>query len=272
MTQNEEFPLSGLTKDDELNGQKSGSIVGVIRSSAVASMDARKETASDEDRRDRRRADDLLFFELLRLGELDAFVAETVFGGMSDFDVSAIVTQIEQETGLDFERYAHDILKSDFPERDPSEAIADHQRRVLIAIADEVLSDDLSIKPGYENDPVARIVSQDARYREALAFVDRANAAGVDGDLAQLVTETANAGYDVARVLGRDLIDGTLSNIATASQDRATDATLSSDLNEADPFGALASAARDLNIQWNAAAPPPAPEPTPVGVAHGPKP
>ncbi|GFE49017.1 hypothetical protein So717_07700 [Roseobacter cerasinus] len=160
-------------KTDDYNqaGLKGGSVENIHKTSALATKDARNSPEQEAVRKSKRQYDDTLFLALLQRGDLDNFVAEKTFSGMSDAEINDVVAQIEAESGQSFEDYAKDILGENMPERRPGESDADYNRRVLTAVAEEVLNDDLTFKPGYENDPIARIIRRSEVYKEAQGYV-----------------------------------------------------------------------------------------------------
>lgn len=154
-------------------GLKSGSVDdSVIKTGAAATKDVVGSVAEKAEKQAKERFSDAMFLALLQNGDLDAIVAENIFGNMSDAEISAVVSDIETQTGKSFEDYAKDILGDDMPERAVGESDDDYQRRVLIAVGDEVLNDDLSIKAGYENDPLARIMRTNEFYIETKSRIE----------------------------------------------------------------------------------------------------
>ena len=155
----------------DFHGQLSGAVEGKILHSAAAAVEAGQTAKAAEKRRAKRQKYQDLLFELLRLGELDTYVAETVFAGMSADDIIATVSAIETETGQSFEDYAANILGTDMPERGLNEDLTEYHQRVLTAVADAALNDDLTIKPGFEDDPLVQIIVADQIYQDALSEV-----------------------------------------------------------------------------------------------------
>lgn len=162
---------NALRRVQILLGQISGSVEGLILTSSAASMLRQSNAEKANERRAKRETSDALFVELLRLGELDTYVAETFVAAMNTARLHETIDLIEDETGQAFEDYALAILQADMPDRQPNETEDDYHRRVLTAVTDAILNDDLSIKPGYEHDPLARIIRADALYQDAQAAV-----------------------------------------------------------------------------------------------------
>ena len=157
--------LIGMGTANELGG-------GLRPAEAAQAAMRRNETAEKEEKE---RAKDSFLLALLANGDLDLWVAENIFGSMNDEEVMDLVSIIESETGMSFEDYARNILGDDMPERRPGESDADYNRRVLTAVGDVVLEDDLSIRPGFENDPLARFIQGHEitkNTREAISNLD----------------------------------------------------------------------------------------------------
>lgn len=249
-------------------GMKSDSIAGVIKTAAAAAKSAQESRHDRAERQSKQRFDDIMLLALYENGDLDSFVAENVFGGMNDTEIMDVVSMIESETGKSFEDYARDILGGQMPDRIPGESDADYNRRVLILVADEVLEDDLSIKPGYENDPLAKFLQDQEITKEARATVAahnaNAKALGIDA-VADVATASANASDVVATVMNADSDVEELAVIGAESQDEHSDIDFDSDQanNAATSFlaafpgsdGALETASADFASQFRAAAP-----------------
>lgn len=138
-------------------GMDASNVLGGFRARTGAEAAMQANLRSDEKKKSD--TDAVAFLALLDAGDLDYFIADEIFGGMSDVEVAEFVAKIEAETGQDFMEYAEDVLgEGAIPDRLPGEDDIDYQRRLLVAIGDEVLNDDLSIKPEYGYDPVARFV------------------------------------------------------------------------------------------------------------------
>ncbi|WP_300037185.1 hypothetical protein [uncultured Roseobacter sp.] len=250
-------------KTDDYNqaGLKGGSVENIHKTSALASKDARNSPEQEAVRKSKRQYDDTLFLALLQRGDLDNFVAENTFSGMSDAEINDVVAQIETESGQSFEDYAKDILGENMPERRPGESDADYNRRVLTAVAEEVLNDDLTFKPGYENDPIARIIRRSEVYKEAQEFVDRTNAAVPENAMANAeaqdaVSAKANEGYTTSRILGEKLDNQELSGTSRDVQDEKRDARIATSTSGLAGLAALKSGFNSLADAEVAAAAP----------------
>lgn len=249
-------------------GLKSGSTESIHLTTAAASKEAQGSAQDKAEKEAKEREEDAFFLALLNSGNLDNYVAENIFGGMSGAEVADIVSMIEAETGLNFEEYAENILGDEMPERAAGESDADYHRRILIAVTDEVLNDDLTIKAGYENDPLARFVNNHQiteyareRTREAdqIALQD-----GVDAGIAH-VADAAEQSYSVARTVSNESQVLEVSDFGGELQDGHQDEDYNDSAEVAatqayfDNFpgsdGALETASADLESQFaNAAA------------------
>jgi len=238
-------------------GMKTGddaTVAGVIKNAAAAAKSQQGDAQEQSEKKAKEQYDDALFLALLNNGDLDNYVAENIFGGMSDVEIADVVSAIEIETGLSFEDYAENILGDDMPERTSGENDTDYHRRVLTAVADEILEDDLSIKVGYENDPLVKIIKRDAIFQDAKAFVDQTNElvpahATPDAGTTNTVIEKAEEGYGISDTLGRDLENDTLPGAGTGVQDRSTDPVV----DTASDMGALFAARETFNKDFKTA-------------------
>jgi len=180
-------------------GFQSGNIDGVMLTSAAASENARGINTRRAAQQKQQRADADFIRELYQLGELDTFIAENVVMSMNDIEVVDTITAIEEHTGQGFESYAHDVLGAKMPDRRAGESDDDFNRRVLILLADEMLNDDLSIKPGFEDSPLVQILKDDAAYWDALDIVQsRDPRAVVNADSENGAYSQANSAAEVA--------------------------------------------------------------------------
>lgn len=225
----------------------------------VTGVDISIETARKDDEEQKQRTDDELFLMLLRNGELDSYIADQIFDGMSDTEITDLVAQIEAETGKSFEDYASDILGDDMPQREPGESDVDYQRRVIKAVAVEIMDEHGRIKPGYEDDPLARRIRREEIYQEVKAFTDRTNAEVGANDTpterqANDVTNKSLGSYANSEVLGNGLENSHLSNIGTDIQDDSTDAGLSSVSETDSSFADFAPTDIALSDEFNARA------------------
>jgi len=249
-------------------GQKSDSIAGVIKTAAAAARSAQESVHDRAERQSKQRYDDMMLLALYQNGDLDTFIAENVFGGMNDTEIMDVVSMIESETGKSFEDYARDILGDQMPDRIPGESDADYNRRVLILVADEVLEDDLSIKSGYENDPLAKFLQDQEITKEARAVVaqhnENAKALGSDA-VSGAAAADADASLDVAKAMNAESEVEGLSLIGVESHDSHSESVLNnaSASDASNSFlagfpgsdGALETASADFSAQFGAASP-----------------
>ncbi|MEL6172439.1 MAG: hypothetical protein AAFR02_10585 [Pseudomonadota bacterium] len=249
-------------------GMKSDSIAGVIKTAAAAAKSAQESIHDRAEQQSKQRFDDMMLLALYENGGLDTFIAENVFGGMNDTEIMDVLSMIEAETGKSFEDYAREILGEQMPDRMPGESDADYNRRVLILVADEILEDDLSIKPGYENDPLARFLQDQEITKEARAVVSAHNAnaktLGVEA-VAGAAEDDAKESFVTASIMSAESDVEEISAIGSESQDDHREATA----NEADADaasnsffvgfpgsgGALEAASVDFSSQFGAASP-----------------
>lgn len=238
--------VAAKLRDDELHGQKSGSTESVIKSSAAATKDARNSRDANAERQSKERFSDAMLLALLNSGDLDSVVAENIFGELSDGEISEVVAHIEAETGKSFEDYAQGILGDDMLHRVAGESDADYHRRLLIAAADVVLEDDLSIRPGYENDPLARIIANDEMYKATLERVAQLNE-NTPADVAPSLAAKAEAanivaeGYMSGDVVSVEVNNEELAAVGRDGQDGSTDAKLDTAPDSLGGFGALSA-------------------------------
>ena len=194
--------------------------VSAARDLQVA-QDAREKTASD----------DMLFFLLLSGGNIAEYIADQVFGDMSDAEVAEVVAEIEAKTGKSFDAYAQSVLGDDVPARKPGESDADYQRRVLQAVAEEIIDPVTGeIKPEYQNDPLAAYIVREDKYIEITGKVAVYNTQLEQGkspeEIRSALKADADKDYGAADVAGNLIDASTLSGTATESQDGHTDASL----------------------------------------------
>lgn len=228
-----------------------------------------------QEAREKAASDDALFLLILNGADLAGFIAGELFDDMSDTEISDIVAQVEAKTGKSFEEYARTIIGDEAAARRPGEGIADYNRRILKAVAEEVI-DPLTgeIKPEYKDDPVAQIIRNDERYQDIVAKVRDWKSRLDMGESpesirSELKTETDKA-YDNADVTGNSLGKDTLSGTATSSQDGHSDDKVNADKDAAETAsvigdilgsgteptdkGALAEAGRKLTADFPKAA------------------
>lgn len=136
--------------------------------------------------------------EIMRAGEMASFVVDQVFDAKSDSQIADIVSKIEAKTGLTLEDYAAGIIGVDAIERRPGETDAQYRRRILGAVAEEIIDPATGqIKPEYADDPLAQIIMADEAYQSIMADVARIDRGGVDTKA--LVSKFADAGYEPAK-------------------------------------------------------------------------
>ncbi|MCA8928912.1 MAG: hypothetical protein KDC18_12650 [Alphaproteobacteria bacterium] len=225
--------------------------------------------------REKAASDDALFLLILNGGDLAGFIADKVFDDMSDTEIADLVAQIESKTGMGFEDYARGILGDEAVARKPGESDANYQRRMLKAVAAEVIDPETGeIKPEYRDDPVAQIVMGDGRYKDIVAKVRTWKsqlASGVSPDKIRpsLKVETDKA-YDAAATTGDQIGESSLTATARGSQDVHRDSKLSSNTSDQNneaviagilppvpkAEGALASAQADLEANFEKASKP----------------
>lgn len=248
-------------------GMKSDSVAGVIKTAAAAAKSAQESLHDRAERQSKQRFDDVLLLALYENGELDSFIGENVFGGMSDAEVLNVVASVENETGNSFEDYAKNIMGEDMPARMVGEDDADYYRRVLIELTPYVL-DNGEIRAGFENDPLAKFLQDQEITKEARAVVAQHDTAaktlGIEA-VAVAASVDAEASLAVATVMNAAAEVDELSAIGFQSQDNHRDAEFDGDAatNAANSFlagfpgsdGALETASADFASQFDAAAP-----------------
>lgn len=173
---------------------------------------------------------DLLLIDAYSSGRVGEYIAGEVFDNMSDEEIDACVIEIEQETGQSFEEYAKTKLGDDVPDRLPNEDDADYQRRVLKAITVEITDPKTGkIKPEYQDDPTARILTRNGKYQDIVRKVEGYNAkmdAAVNsGDLeaqqeiSEEVRADAEQGYGVSRTTSGHVEHAVLKEASAEVQD-----------------------------------------------------
>lgn len=144
---------------EELLGLPGGSVISVSgRANSDAHLKSAKQLAERQSALARAANDVALWVALIQQGELDAYIAEQMFGGMSDQEIMELAEQIEAETGKSVEQWAEELLGEDVPERRPHESDADYKQRLLEAITEELLGEDGQILPEYQDHPLSRII------------------------------------------------------------------------------------------------------------------
>ena len=139
---------------------------------ALTSAAATMQTSTAAEKRAKQDAEDWAFYlNLIQDGQVGHYIAGEIFDKKTDWEIFEIVAEIEAATGNSFENYARSILGEDnVPERFDGENNAEYQRRVLKAIAVEILDPHTGqIKPQYADDPVAKIVAREEPYQRTVA-------------------------------------------------------------------------------------------------------
>lgn len=211
-----------VDRDDlqhEIGGQETG------RAARFFTAPQGKQDGKSAKGRKQARADtDAFYMALMQEGAFGGFVASEVFGGKSDAEIAGIVSEIEDRTGMSFTDYAAKILGPDAVQRLPGESDADYHRRLVMAIAEEIIDPKTGqVKPKYADDPMATIILRDATYRRIMDRVAGLNAGLSPSEAEAAISDLTEAGYASAkhaaiRVEG----DGTMSELR-GGQDSHTD-------------------------------------------------
>ncbi len=159
-------------------------------------------------------------------GNLPELIAEQVIGGLSDEAIADMVGQIEAETGQSFEDYAADILGEEAAQRLPGESLEEYRRRVLTALAEEMLDEHGNIKPEYADDPLAGMLRDNEDFQRIIAERDaiRAYVAenGVTAAAVERADEATRGDGGAADVIGHE--DYTeIGHVSTNNQDEVRD-------------------------------------------------
>lgn len=207
-------------------------------------VSASREIELAQERREKESSGDALFLLLLPGDGAGAFIGARVFGEMTDTQIIDIVQSIEAKTGMSFIDYARGVLGDDAVARLPGESDADYHRRVLQAVAAEVLDPQTgAVKPEYADDPVAQIITQHESYQRLLAGVRDMNsllASGADpATLEARAREIAQECYKESDVLGHEIEDDGLAGTATGAQRKHKNDALKSDSAEERSAGLL---------------------------------
>lgn len=174
---------------------------------------------------------DIAFLQMLQDGTLGSYIGDQVFGGMSDDEIAAVVTEIELETGKPFEEYAKEVLGDDMPKRKDDESEADYHRRLLKDHITPKMIDPKTgeIKPEYADDPMAGIIKRNDGYKKtvetAKTYDQQIKLALDTGDkdkievVKQETGATAQEGYGTADTMGNELENEELLRVTNDSQD-----------------------------------------------------
>jgi len=140
--------------------------------------------------------------KIIEDGKLTAEIINHVIASKSDAQIADMVTQIESKTGLTLQEYAAGILGADDALRRPGESEADYNRRIVSAVAAEIIDPARGrIKKQYQDDPLAQIIMADEAYRDLMEQVELINRNDADAD--RLVRKFADAGYVEAEAAGQ---------------------------------------------------------------------
>ncbi|MEO1190270.1 MAG: hypothetical protein AAFY02_00810 [Pseudomonadota bacterium] len=168
--------------------------------------------------------------EALRSGTMNSFIADQIFGDMSDAEISELVADIEAQTGQSFEQYAQGKLGKEAAQRRPGESDADYNRRILDALTILMLDPKTGqIKPEYDGDPLAEWIKKHEDHKrtiEATAEInttvdDHGKTPETDAKVEELKTTYASS--DAA---GNALTDAGYQEEVSESQDGERDEKL----------------------------------------------
>lgn len=206
----------------------------------------------------------------LQTNALGAYIAEEVFGDMSEAEIDDIVAEIEATSGQSFEAYARGILGDEEVQRLPGESDADFRRRILGKITEEIIDPETGeIKPQYANDPLAQIIQGNEAYQTIVRDLQALNAQvaehGKTAETDRLVERTAGQGYAQADVTVLTVEDSDYKTRSKDIQDAQRDGVMdSAEKTERNTgfFAALGEpsaaevAARKAHEEFNSVAPP----------------
>lgn len=137
-------------------------------------------------------------------GKLAAEIIDRIIASKSDVQIADMVAQIEDETGLILQEYAAGILGARDALRRPNESDADYNRRIISAVAAEIIDPATGrIKKQFKDDPLAQIILSDQAYRDLMAQVELINRNDANAD--SLVQKFATAGYESAELAGHQV-------------------------------------------------------------------
>lgn len=162
---------------------------------------------SGEKRAARQAYKEALLATLMDHGGLPEFIAEQVFGDMSEQEIADIVGRIEAETGMSIEEYAAEILGEDAAQKLPDETVAEYNLRIVQALGAAIMDDDGNIKPEFRGSVLADLLETDADYREIISQVNewRAREARSDTELAEDVDRETDGEYAAGHFAGYHL-------------------------------------------------------------------
>ena len=212
---------------------------------------------------------DIAFLQMLQDGTLGSYIGDQVFGGMSDDEIAAVVTEIELETGKPFEEYAKEVLGDDMPKRKDDESEADYHRRLLKDHITPKMIDPKTgkIRPEYADDPTAKIIKRNDDYKQtveaAKAYDEEMKSALDAGDKAKIEVvkqqtgATAQEGYGTSKTMSGALENESLVEVSESMQDehREGDSQSSLSLGESTSFlNGLGISAKPISASFEVAA------------------
>jgi len=244
---------------DDLQAEMSGIDIG--RQARFLKNGEFSEQAKADKRKVQERIDaDMFYLALINNNQLGGYIANEVFDSKSDWQIFDIVTEIETKTGMRFEYYTAKILGAEAAQRMDGESDADYNRRVLKALADEMLEADGSIKAQYADEPLADIIRGDAAYQKIMHDILQINREGPSHEASALVAAYKNAGYASAELGGEKVNNDDYKGDLRDGQDGDRDSsTYSMELtSESDSFldssDAIVQAADKGKTQFNSSA------------------
>ena len=198
---------------------------------ALTSAAATMQTSTAAEKRAKQDAEDWAFYlNLIQDGQVGHYIAGEIFDNKTDWEIFQVVAEIEAATGDSFENYARSILGEDnVPERFDGENDAEYQRRVLKAIAVEILNPRTGqIKPQYADDLVAKIIRDDKAYQHTVAKMAEIENYLNRGDITlkeakQEVLEDSQGQFSVGDVHASKAKNSEIIKTAKESQDIITD-------------------------------------------------
>ena len=165
-------------------------------------------------------------------GKLTAEIINRVVASKSDAQIADMVNEIEAKTGLTLQEYAAGILGADEALRRPGESEADYNRRIISAVAVEIIDPATGrIKKQYQDDPLAQIIMADEAYRDIMEQVEfiNSNDADADADADRLVRKFADAGYEKVELAGHHVVADEAKSDLRYGQKNQRDAEFSGD-------------------------------------------
>lgn len=229
----------------EIGGQETGRATRFL----TAPRDGEGKVSSRRDRQARVDAD-AFYLTLIQEGAFGGYIASEVFDGKSDSEIAEIVSEIEAKTGKAFEDYVERILGPDAVTRLPGESDADYHRRLVVALAEEMIDPRTGrIKPKYADDPMAQIILRDAIYRRIIDQVARLNDGLSPAEAQSAISDLKEAGYASAKYAAMQVdADVTTAELRDA-QDAHVDEAYGSKamLSESDGFFGTPDATADAS-------------------------